>query len=58
MQLANVAYIESLVRDNQQQAVHHAWTPPVCQALICDELKVEIAAMHPDFDVRREAGGP
>jgi hypothetical protein len=27
----------------------HAWTPPVCQAFICDGLKVWIAAMHPDY---------
>src|ERR1700746_3783176 len=38
--------------------VHHAWTPPVCQALIYDGLKVKIAAMHPDFDVRLRPAVP
>lgn len=38
--------------------IHHARTPPACQALICDGVKVLIAAMHPDFGVRRTAGGP
>ncbi|CAL8476978.1 protein of unknown function (plasmid) [Caballeronia sp. S22] len=37
---------------------HHAWTPPVCQALICDGVKVKIAAMHPDFAVRRKPAVP
>lgn len=32
----------------------HAWTPPVCQALICDGQKVKIAGMHPDFNARRK----
>lgn len=31
-------------------SVDHAWTPPVCQAFICDGSKVRIAAMHPDFN--------
>ncbi len=29
--------------------VEHAWTPPLCQAFICDGSKDGIAAMHPDF---------